>query len=223
MDRPGDALEERRGVRAELARDQDVPVIYTHPRGAPRVHAALAAFDEDLSGPVLWSNHRVPLAADATALSFLRRRDMGVPILTEGTSETLRVGEKACHSRNRTRIRLVATPEELAAFQVRTAVAVARLDEALGPEDADFKRLAINELTKDRSPTPYDSTDLLPRLLAAENPITALGQAFATSYSEAATRACAMIVDEAVVHLFRWGGDPAVQQFLDGLEVRTQE
>jgi|SRR5689334_3302630 hypothetical protein len=120
-------------------------------------------------------------------------------------------------------MRLVATTAELAAFQVKSAVAIARLDDALGPEDKAFRGLAINELTKDSAPTPYDSTDLLPRLLAAEKPITALGQAFATSYSEAATRACAMNVDEAVVHLFRWGGDPAVQQFLDDLEVRTQE
>jgi hypothetical protein len=83
MDRPGDALDERGAIGSELARYQDIPLIYTHPRGAPQVHAVLTAFDENLSAPVLWASHRVPLAAEASPLPVLRRGDIGVPILTE--------------------------------------------------------------------------------------------------------------------------------------------
>lgn len=116
----------------------------------------------------------------------------------------------------------MGTPEELAAFEVMTAVAVARLDEGLGPEDAAFRSLVINELSA-AVPCPYDSHALLDELIQADNPMTALGQAIASSYSTAASQACSMILDEAVVHLFRCGGEGAVQEFFADLEARAEE
>lgn len=116
----------------------------------------------------------------------------------------------------------VGTPQELAAFEVRTAVAMARLDEGLGPEDETFRSLVINELTAD-VPYPYDSHALLDQLTQADNPMTALGEALALSYTSAASQACSMILDEAVAHLFRCGGEAAVQEFLADLEACTEE
>jgi hypothetical protein len=116
----------------------------------------------------------------------------------------------------------VDTPEGLAAFHVKTAVAVARLDEGLGPGDEPFRSLVINELST-AAPSPYDSDALLDQLIRADNPMRALAAALAASYSAAASEACSMIVDEAVVHVFRSGGEPAVQEFLADLEARAEE
>ncbi|MGO4604605.1 hypothetical protein, partial [Terrabacter sp. 2YAF2] len=88
------------------------------------------------------------------------------------------------------------TPEGLAAFHVKTAVAVARLDEGLGPGDEPFRSLVINELST-AAPSPYDSDALLDQLIRADNPMRALAAALAASYSAAASEACSMIVDEA--------------------------
>lgn len=116
----------------------------------------------------------------------------------------------------------MGTPEELAAFHVHTAAAVARLDQCLGPDDDNFRSLVVNELTAE-APLPYDSHALLDELMQADNPLVALAEALAASYSAAASQACSMIADEAVVQLFRCGGEPAVQQFLADLEGRPEE
>jgi len=116
----------------------------------------------------------------------------------------------------------VDTPEGLAAFHVKTAAAVARLDEALGPGDVHFRSLVINELTTE-APCPYDSHTLLDQLIEADNPMRALADALAASYSAAASQACSMIVAEAVVQLFRCGGERGVKEFLADLEARAEE
>jgi hypothetical protein len=117
---------------------------------------------------------------------------------------------------------VVETPEGLAAFHVKTAVAMARLDEGLGPGDEPFRSLVINELST-AAPCPYDSDALLDQLIQADNPMKALAEALAASYSAAAAEACSMIVDEALLHVYRSGGEPAVQEFLADLEARTEE
>ncbi len=67
MGRPSDALDECGAVWAEFARDQDIPLIYTHPCGAPHVRAGLTTFDEDLSGPVLWSRALATCSTSSTS------------------------------------------------------------------------------------------------------------------------------------------------------------
>lgn len=117
---------------------------------------------------------------------------------------------------------VVGTPEELAAFQVKTALAMAKLDVGLGPEDDTFRSLVVNELTAEE-PRPYDSHSLLDKLMQADSPMTALVEALAGTYSSAAFQACSMIIDEAVVHLFRCGGESAIQEFFADLEARAEE
>jgi hypothetical protein len=123
-------------------------------------------------------------------------------------------------------IRGMATPRELAAFLVTQCAAVARLDRTLGPNEDDFRRLAVDQIT-DGVPIPYELADVGQRLLdGAADPVTALSGMLAEhakAYSYAASRACALIVSEAIEHLREAGDEEAVERFLDGLDARSAQ
>ena len=118
----------------------------------------------------------------------------------------------------------MATPEELASFLIKTAVALARLDSALGADDESFRQLATCELV-DEMPIPNYFADVHQQLLHGEDPVAALSDMFvrqACAYTEAGARACSLLVDVAVLHLARTGGDAAAQRFFEDVEVRAQ-
>ena len=118
----------------------------------------------------------------------------------------------------------MATPEDLASFLIKTAVALARLDSALGADDESFRQLATCELV-DEMPIPNYFADVHQQLLHGEDPVAALSDMFvrqACAYTEAGARACSLLVDVAVLHLGRTGGDAAVQRFFEDVEVRAQ-
>ncbi|GAA2037247.1 hypothetical protein GCM10009740_31230 [Terrabacter terrae] len=118
----------------------------------------------------------------------------------------------------------MATPEELASFFVKTATALAKLDNALGPDDEPFRQLATCELIKEM-PIPNYFADVHTHLLCGEDPVEALSEMFvhqAGAYTEAGARACSLLVDVAVLHLARIGGDSAARRFLEDVEVQAQ-
>jgi hypothetical protein len=115
---------------------------------------------------------------------------------------------------------VVQAPEDLAAFFVKAAATVVRFNLTLGPDEASFRRLAIDDLV-DGIPLSDPWGGLHARLLAGEDPAGALSQAFAEQaigYCEAAARATVELVEQAVGHLRAAGGDEAVQAFLDDLQ-----
>jgi hypothetical protein len=118
----------------------------------------------------------------------------------------------------------MATPEELAAFLVNTAVALARLDSTLGADDESFRELATCELAGEM-PIPNHFTDAHQQLLNGADPVAALSDMFARqacAYTEAGARACSLLVDVAVLHLARTGGEAAAQRFFEEVEARAQ-
>lgn len=120
---------------------------------------------------------------------------------------------------------MVGSPEDLAAFWVKAAASVVRLNLALGPDEDNFRRLAIDDMVDGIPLTdPWDG--LHGRLLAGEDPAGALSKAFADqaiAYSEAAARATIDVVEQAVRHLQAVGGDRAVAAFLDSLQRQAGE
>ncbi|GAA2031012.1 hypothetical protein GCM10009740_20960 [Terrabacter terrae] len=118
----------------------------------------------------------------------------------------------------------MVTPEELASFLVKTAAALARLDNRLGPEDDAFRELAMGELVNEM-PVPNYFPDCQEQLALGVDPVVALSQLFvrqAGSYTEAGARACSMIVDVAVLHLARAVGGDAAQRFLEDLDLHAR-
>jgi hypothetical protein len=118
----------------------------------------------------------------------------------------------------------MAASEELASFLTKTAVALARLDSALGPDDESFRELATCELVEEM-PVPNYFADVHQRLRHGEDPLAALSDMFARqacAYTEAGARACSLLVDVAVLHLARTGGDEAAQRFFEDVEARAQ-
>jgi hypothetical protein len=119
----------------------------------------------------------------------------------------------------------VVTAHELAAFLVKAAAAVGRLDLTLGPEDRAFRDLAIGEMVEGM-PMPRPLDGVREELLVGTDPVSALSHAFAQQASvcsEAAARATVAVVEEAVRHLYASGGEAAVADFLDGLVGRDEE
>ena len=119
----------------------------------------------------------------------------------------------------------MATPEDLAVFWVKAAASVVRLNLALGPDEDSFRCLAIDDMV-DGIPLADPWNGLHGRLLAGEDPVGALSQAFADqaiAYSEAAARATIDVVEQAVRHLRAVGGDQAVAAFLDSLQRQAGE
>ena len=119
----------------------------------------------------------------------------------------------------------MASPEELSAFWVKAAASVVRLNLALGPDEDSFRRLAIDDMV-DGIPLSDPWNGLHGRLLAGDDPVGALSQAFADqaiAYSEAAARATIDVVEQAVRHLRAAGGDEAVAAFLDDLHCSEGE
>lgn len=112
------------------------------------------------------------------------------------------------------------TPNDLAAFLIKAAATVVRLNLALGPDDEGFRQLAIGDMVDGiRLLDPWDG--LRERLLAGDDPVAALSRAFsqqAEAYTEAAARATVALVDAAVRHLDTAGGVEAVAGFLDDLQ-----
>ena len=118
----------------------------------------------------------------------------------------------------------MATPEELASFLIKTAVALARLDSTLGADDELFRELVTCELINGM-PIPNYFADVHEQLLCGVDPRGALSEMFvrqAGAYTEAGARACSLLVDVAVLHLLRAGGDAAAQRFLADVEVQQQ-
>lgn len=118
----------------------------------------------------------------------------------------------------------MATPEELASFLIKTAVELARLDNELGPDDESFRDLATCELV-DEMPIPNHFADVHEQLLHGQDPLAALSDMFvrqACAYTEAGARACSLLVDVAVFHLTRTGGEAAAQRFFEDVEVGAQ-
>lgn len=115
--------------------------------------------------------------------------------------------------------------EDLAAFFVKAAATVVRFNLTMGPDEASFRRLAIDDMV-DGIPLSDPWGGLHARLLAGEDPAGALSQAFAEqaiSYSEAAARATVELVEQAIRHLRAAGGDEAVSAFLDDLQRQEGE
>lgn len=120
---------------------------------------------------------------------------------------------------------VVQAPEDLAAFLVKAAATVVRFDLTLGPDEAGFRRLAIDNMV-DGIPLSDPWAGLQARLLAEEDPVSALSQAFAEqaiSYCEAAARATVELAEQAVEHLRAAGGEEAVLAFLDDLQRQEGE
>jgi len=118
----------------------------------------------------------------------------------------------------------MATSEELATFLVKTAATIAKLDNTLGADDESFRQLAMSVLA-DEAPVPDCFADLHDQLACGVDPVAALTELFArqsASYTEAGARACLLVVEEALLHLQRAGGDAAVQGFVDDLEAHAQ-
>lgn len=114
----------------------------------------------------------------------------------------------------------MATSRDLAAFLIRAAATVVRLDLSLGTDDESFRRIAIGDMV-DGVPVLDPWENLQDRLLAGEDPVGALSRAFSeqsTAYSEAAARAAVTIVERAVCHLQTAGSQDAVDAFLDDLQ-----
>lgn len=113
----------------------------------------------------------------------------------------------------------MATPEELAAYLVKSTAAIMRLDLTLGPQDESFRQLAIGDIV-DGVPVidPWDQVQN--RLLCGEDPVGSLSQAFAeqaTAYSEAAVRVAIDILSQAIRHLNTAAGHAAATAFLEDL------
>ncbi|WP_374968611.1 hypothetical protein [Terrabacter sp. BE26] len=119
----------------------------------------------------------------------------------------------------------MVTSEDLAAFLVKTAAAVVRLDLTLGSEDERFRQLAISDMVDGVSlPRPLEG--LREELLAGADPVAALSHAFsrqAHAYCEGAARATVTVVEQAVTHVHAAGGDAAVEAFLDDLQHQNEE
>lgn len=97
---------------------------------------------------------------------------------------------------------------------------MARLDLALGPDDASFRDLVIGEMVKG-IPIPPPLADLHEQLLTGTDPVVILAQAFANqaeSYAAAAARATATVAQLAIDRLFVAGGEAAVADFLHSLQ-----
>src|SRR3954468_1132696 len=120
----------------------------------------------------------------------------------------------------------MSTPQALVSFLVKAATAIARLDNTLGAheEDESFRQLAMGVLA-DEAPVPDYFADLHDELVSGLDPVAALSQLFArqaASYTEAGARACSMVVDVALLHLARTGGNAAARGFLDDLDAHAQ-
>ena len=119
----------------------------------------------------------------------------------------------------------MVTTNELAAFLVRAAGAVGRLDLAVGADDRCFRDLVIGEMVNGM-PVPRPLDGVREQLLGGGDPAALLSRAFsqqATVYTEAAALATVAVVEEAVRHLHAAGGDAAVATFLDGLQGHGEE
>ncbi|MEW1954512.1 hypothetical protein [Terrabacter sp. NPDC080008] len=108
---------------------------------------------------------------------------------------------------------------DLAAFLVRAAATLVRLDKTLGPDDEVFRQVAIGDMV-DGVPL-LDSWELLrKRLHICADPVDAVSEVLseqATAYCEAAARATYSVVERAVSHLHTAGGEEAAAAFLDAL------
>lgn len=115
----------------------------------------------------------------------------------------------------------MATPKDPAAFLVKAAAAVVRLElTALEPDDASFRELVLREMV-DGIPIPRPFEDLQEHLLAGTDPVVVLSEAFAkqaAAYSESAARATVTVAQLAVEHLYATGGEGAVVAFLDDMQ-----
>jgi hypothetical protein len=117
------------------------------------------------------------------------------------------------------------TANELAHFLVSAAATVGRLRVTLGPDEGNFRDLAISDMV-DAIPLLHPLDGVREQLLAGTDPAAALSEAFsrqATEYVGAAALATVAVVEQALRHLQDVGGDEAVAAFLDDLEGMGEE
>ncbi|GAA1988607.1 hypothetical protein GCM10009817_32720 [Terrabacter lapilli] len=112
------------------------------------------------------------------------------------------------------------TADELAHFLVTAAATVGRLGLTLGPDEGNFRDLAIADMV-DGIPLFHPLDGVREQLLAGADPGAALSEAFARQavvYVESAALATVAVVERALKHLQASGGDEVVAAFLDDLE-----